>query len=115
MYISADVADLKLHDSSEEIAAARELLTLGQRTEVKRASCFISKESTRKLVTKNLPGQRLVVSVPSLRLNKTRPSSGLNLDGNISASSEESEDEAHDDDDDDVNVVSKLFRSLIYP
>ena len=73
MFISADVADLKLHDSSEEIACARELLTLGQRNEVKQESYFTSKESSRKLVTKNIPGQRLVVSVPSLTMNKTRP------------------------------------------
>ena len=104
IFISADVADLKLHDSSEEIACARELLTLGQRNEVKQESYFISKESSRKLVTRNIPGQRLVVSVPSLTRNTTRPNSGLNLDGNISDSSEESEDEVPD-----VHVVSKLF------
>ena len=52
IFFSADaVADLKLHDSSEEIACARELLTLGQQSPVKRESYFVSKESSRKLVT----------------------------------------------------------------
>ena len=84
------------------MSCARELLTLGQQSPVKRESYFVSKESSRKLVTNiwSGSGQRLIVSVPSQ--SKTRTNPGLNLDGNISDSSEESEDDQTE------NVVSNL-------
>ena len=119
-------ADLKLHDSSEEIACARELLTLGQHDEVKRDSFIVSKETSQLLSTcynnnntSSGPAvQRLIVAVPPAEQNMARSQvSGLNLDGNITDTSEDSssdiedeeedeEDDEEDDDDTTNNVVS---------
>ena len=88
-------ADLKLRDSSEEIACARELLTLGQHNQVKRESYIVSnKETNHKIVSPRVGGQRVIVSVPSLEtghVSVTRVHSGLNLDGHVTDSSEQSD------------------------
>jgi len=91
--------DLKIRDSSEEIACARELLTLGQNT-VKREQLVLNPVTSSKIVS-NPAGQRVIVSVPSLKTQNTpRSHSGLNLDGNISESS---------DSEDESNHVSKIL------
>ena len=59
--------DLKLHDSSEDIACARELLTLGQHSEVKRESFIVSKDSSRSKASSaahdsSVSVQRVIVS-----------------------------------------------------
>ena len=74
-------ADLKLHDSSEEIACARELLTLGQHDEVKRDSFIVSKETNQLMssynynnnITNTGPVQRLIVAVPTMDQNMGPP------------------------------------------
>lgn len=89
-------ADLNNRDSSEEIACARELLTLGQNS-VKRPLPH-TPPPTHGVQYKTLPrqqrSQRVIVEVPSVQrgLQHSHPGS-LNLDGNASASDTEEEDE----------------------
>ena len=123
---SVESDDLKLHgDSSEDIACARELLTLGQHNEVKRDSFIVSKESSRSKLSSAAhhtgvggPVQRVIVSrVPGPRhdgphLAHRHTAGNLNLDGNISDTSDNSsEDEEEEDCDEDVSAknVSKMY------
>ena len=109
IYILVD-ADLKLHDSSEEIACARELLTLGQFNQLHRESVLVSRTNNLKRTPRGV--QRVIVSVPKKTVNSTRSHSGLNLDGNITdSSSETSSDQEDDIDSDDSDNTSKSLVS----
>ena len=113
--------EIKLHgDSSEDIACARELLTLGQHNEVKRDTFIVSKESSRSKLSSAAhqagvggPGQRVIVArVPGPHLGHRHTTGQLNLDGNISDTSDNSsEDEEEEDCDEDVSAknVSKMY------
>ena len=76
--------DSDLSDSSEEIACARELLTLGQNS-VPRHPHPPGRLGIR--------SQRVIVEVPSLQRPPHSHPGSMNLDGNVSASDTEDEDE----------------------
>ena len=66
---------------------------------MKREQLVLNAVTSSKIVG-NHAGQRVIVSVPSLKTNTPRSHSGLNLDGNISESS---------DSEDDSNHISKIL------